>query len=92
MSHEFRPDRLQIRREDQWPKIGSFPQCKDFQSHDACPTLSSNIDLYAAEPACVREQRTAYQPIARFGVLTSGMVGKAQARPCPACYSAFFSG
>ena len=44
MSHEFRPDRFQIRK-DQWPKIGSFPQCKDFQSHDACPTLSLNIKL-----------------------------------------------
>ena len=54
MSHEFRPDRLQIGREDRWPKIGSFPQCKDFQSHDACPTPSLNSNLYAAEPAHVR--------------------------------------
>jgi hypothetical protein len=43
MSHEFRPDRFQIRK-DQWPKIGAFPQCKDFQSHDACPTLSFSIN------------------------------------------------
>jgi hypothetical protein len=44
MSHEFRPDRLQIRREDRWPKIGPFPQGKDFQSHDACPILSFSLN------------------------------------------------
>src|SRR5437879_4656507 len=90
MSHEFRPDRFQIRK-DQWPKIGSFPQCKDFQSHDACPTLSLNIKFYVAEPARVMEQRTAYRPIERSGLLTSGMVGTAQGRLCPPSYCVFLA-
>jgi hypothetical protein len=56
MSHEFWPNRFQLRRKDQRPKIGSLPQCKDFQTHDACPALSLNIQPLRCQ-TCARKGR-----------------------------------
>ena len=46
--------------------IGPFPQCKDFQSHDACPTLSLNSSPHSTRchsPPCAQLRTGADDPV-----------------------------